>query len=242
MIDDLRLTIDDCELAIGIERLTPVKRWLRIIFFGSSPEVNGTFRHEVLRRVGLVVLLSVPWALGLTLQDEFFPNIIIASIHIDNHLVVLFCALQFAIVEGILRRSWRMGTMTFILIAVATLFSDSISRETPGALIFLLSLGGATGFCAGIASKTLLCLILAVFLGQVGGLISNSLHSYYQHNGPMPESIFSWCMIIDGTFTIFIALAVGLGIWAGTKLSQRWGTKNLNAANLPSGNAVTKGE
>jgi hypothetical protein len=37
-----------------------VKSWLRTLFFGSSPEVYGTFSHEVLRRM-LLVGLADPW-------------------------------------------------------------------------------------------------------------------------------------------------------------------------------------
>jgi hypothetical protein len=200
-----------------------VKSWLKTLIFGSSTEVYGTFSHEVLRRMLLV-------GLGAVLCSSFIIfSLYVFHIFTTDLAVLLLFVFQMGFIEGILRCSWRIGLISILLITiavVATIFiSFANSNDDYLEKVIVISFGGATGFCSGIANKRLFCLILGVLFGHIGGWLGGWLVniSSFLSDGLTYFSYYMNNVKLNIFFTVPIALTVGLGIWAGTCLSERWG-------------------
>ncbi len=178
----------------------------------SDPRA-GEWRHEVLGRAFWIVATSVV-VFGAELAD--------LPIYVG---IVLEFSIWIAAVEGLLRRSVKLGILAFLLGAVVLNIIEVIaqtygphSEERERA--FFSALCGAYAVIAAIGARNLLAAIFALIAAQLGGVAISFVLRWISNLNFV--NIYVGIALHLLTYSLIFPATVGHAIWLGMKLSKRY--------------------
>jgi len=186
----------------------------------------GEWKHEI----GLRMAYLMGFGFVLNLIDTYLLPRTSLGFLIHFGLIVAW----FALPEMLLRRSSRVGVVTFAtcFIALISVYLIETNLPTPGltsAQLLLVSLGGALGFSAGYGARNLLATVLGLMFGPAIGFLTGLLLKVIPVELEDSFWVFVICVLLP---CAAFSLSIGLAVWLGVKLSRR-GQPNPPGAQQP---------